>query len=311
MFETLGAAKRAPRIRFVQESDIMTAKKFRWPASLLGFAVAISLVPGISSAQNAHVGSESGLDRAMQQNAVKKDEVIQPNQKIKVNKAEEAAYKALLASQKGDPTTRIQLGEDFALKFPTSHYLPGVYGVLTSSYFAMGDTDKMFAAGSRAIQLDPQNADVLSLLAMAIPRRVKPTTPDAVQQLQTAETYAHRAIEIIPTMTKLDTVDDAAFEKAKNDKLALAHSGLGLIANNNKKFEDARTELMQAVQLASSPDPVDYYLLGNADAQASYMNGAIAAYEKCAASGPLVTQCKARVDAVKKDVASGTKLSRD
>jgi len=41
------------------------------------------------------------------------------------------------------------------------------------------------------------------------------------------------------------------------------------------------------------------------------MNAAIAAYEKCAATGPLVTQCKAREDAVKKDMASGTKLSRD
>jgi hypothetical protein len=235
-FETHGAPKRAPRIRFVKETDTMTAKVFGWSASLLGFAVAIFMAPGISSAQNAHIGTESGLDRAMQQNGVKKDDVFQPNQKVKINKAEEAAYKALLASQNGDPATRIQLGEDFALKFPTSHYLPGVYGVLTTSYFAKGDTDRMFAVGSRAIQLDPQNADVLSLLAMAIPRRVKPTTPDAVQQLQTAETYAHRAIEIIPTMTKPDTVDDAVFEKAKNDKLALAHSGLGLIANNNKKF---------------------------------------------------------------------------
>ena len=59
-----------------------------------------------------------------------------------------------------------------------------------------------------------------------------------------------------------------------------------LISTINK-FDDARTELTQAVQLASSPDPVDYYLLGNADAQASYMNGAIAAYDKCAATGPL------------------------
>jgi tetratricopeptide (TPR) repeat protein len=289
----------------------MTAKVFRSLASLLGFAIAISLAPCSSGAQNANIGSESGLDRSMQQNAVKKDEVMQPNVKVKVNKAEEAAYKAFLASQNGDPATRIQLGEDFAGKFPTSHYLPGVYGVLTSSYFASGDTDKMFAVGSRAIQLDPQNADVLSLLAMAISRRVKPTTPDGAQQLQTAETYAHRAIEIIPTMSKPETVDDATFEKAKNDKLALAHSGLGLIDINHSKFEDARTELTQAVQLATSPDPVDYYLLGNADAQASYMNGAIAAYDKCATTGPLVTQCKAREEAMKKDVASGTKLSRD
>jgi tetratricopeptide (TPR) repeat protein len=313
MYETLGAVDRARRILFVQETDTMTAKVFMSQASLLVIAIAIFMAPGIFSAQNAHIGTESGLDRAMQQNGVKKDDVFQPNQKVKVNKAEEAAYKALLASQNGDPATRIQLGEDFALKFPTSHYLPGVYGVLTSSYFAKGDTDNMFAAGSRAIQLDPQNADVLSLLAMAIPRRVKPTSPDGAQRLQTAEAYAHRAIEIIPTMTKPDTVDDAAFEKAKNDKLALAHSGLGLIANNNKKFEDARTELMQAVQLASRPDPVDYYLLGNADAQAGYMNGAIAAYDKCATTGTgqLAAGCKAREEAAKKDVASGTKLSKD
>ena len=64
---------------------------------------------------------------------------------------------------------------------------------------------------------------------------------------------------------------------------------MGLIDIDHQKFDDARTELTQAVQLATSPDPVDYYLLGNADAQASYMNGAIAAYEKCAATGPLVT----------------------
>jgi tetratricopeptide (TPR) repeat protein len=292
----------------VQEADIMTASVPRGLACFSAFTVAIFFASGISSAQNASVGSESGLDRAMQQNVVKKDELMRPNGKVKVNKAEEAAYKAFLASQNGDPATRIQLGDDFAGKFPTSQYLPGVYGVLTSSYFAIGDTDKMFTAGNRAIQLDPQNADVMSLLAMAISRRVKPTTPEGTQQLQTAESYAHRAIEMIPTMAKPETVDDATFEKAKNDKLALAHSGLGMIDIDNKKFEDARTELTQAVQLASSPDPVDYYLLGNADVQASFYNDAVAAYSKCADSGPLTTQCKARAESAKHDAA--TKISR-
>ena len=289
----------------------MTIKIPKSSANIAVFVLGLCLASVNSTAQNAHVGSESGLDKAMQQNAVKKDEMMQPNGKVKANKAEEAAYKEFLASQNGDPAKRIQLGEDFAVKFPTSHYLSGIYGVLTSSYFAVGNTDKMFSAGSRAIQLDPQNADVLSLLAMAISRRVKPTTPDAAQQLQTAETYAHRAIEIIPTMPKPDAVDDATFEKAKNDKLALAHSGLGLIDINHQKYEDARNELTQAVQLAASPDPVDYYLLGNADSQASYLNGAIAAYDKCATTGPLVVPCKSREEAMKKDLTSGTKLSRD
>jgi len=280
---------------------MMTAKVIKWPALLWGFGVAISLSTGISSAQNAHIGTESGLDRAMQQNAAKRLD-IGPGKKV--NKAEEGAYKALLAAQNGDPATRIQLGEDFAAKFPTSLYLPGVYGVLTSSYFVMGDTDKMFTAGSKAIQLDPENVDVMSLLAMAIPRRVKATTPDGAQRLQTAEAYAHRTIEIIPTMTKPAKADDAEFEKAKNDKLALAHSGLGMIDMARQKYDDARTELTQAVQLASSPDPVDYYLLGNADVQGSYYKDAVAAYEKCADSGPLAAQCKARAESAKHDAES-------
>jgi tetratricopeptide (TPR) repeat protein len=291
----------------MEETNLMTAILFKGRALMLGFAVAISLAPGISIAQNASVGSESGLDRAMQQNAVKKVD-LGPQKKEKVNKAEEAAYKALLAAQNGDPATRIQLGEDFATKFPTSHYLPGIYGILTTSYFATGDTDKMFTSGSKAIQLDPDNVDVLSLLAMAIPRRVKATTPESAQRLQTAEAYAHRVIEIIPIMTKPATVDDAQFEKAKNDKLALAHSGLGLIDINHQKYDDAKAELTQAVQLASSPDPVDYFLLGNADVQGSYYKDAVAAYEKCADSGPLAAQCKARAESAKHDAE--TKMGR-
>ena len=274
---------------------------------LLSVAASIFFAPGASPAQNARVGTETGLDRAMQQNGVKKED-MGPGKKEKVNKAEEAAYKALVAAQNSDPPTRIQLGEDFVSKFPTSHYLPGVYGVLTSSYFATGDTEKMFTVGTKAIQLDPENVDVMSLLAMAIPRRLKPNTPDGAERLQTAETYARRAIEIIPTMPKPAALDDASFEKNKNEKLALAHSGLGLIDINHQKFDDARTELLQAVQLASSPDPVDYFLLWNAEVQGSYYRDAVDAYEKCATSGPLVAQCKARAESAKHDAE--TKMGR-
>ncbi len=276
----------------------MTVKFFNWSAAVLGLTVALSLGAGVSRAgQPASYAQDKEKDKGQK--------------KEKINKAEEAAYKNVLAAQGADPAMQIQVGEDFITKFPMSKYLGGVYGMLTSDYYTTGNTDKMFAAGAKALELNPDNVDVLALLAMAIPRRVKSNTPDGPQQLQKAEVYAHHAIELIPGLTKPDTVDDATFEKAKNDKLALCHSGLGLLDIGHQKFEDARTELTQAVQLASAPDPVDYYLLGNADYQASYLNGAIAAYEKCAATGPLVTQCKARVEAVKKDVASGTKLSRD
>lgn len=287
----------------------MTAKFFKWPAALLGFVVVFFAGAGVSKAQYGQ--SSSPAPMPTQSAPVDNSSGKEADKKIKINKAEEAAYKAVLAAQGGDPAVQVQTGEDFITKFPTSRYAAGVYGLLTTAYFTSGNSDKMFSTGAKALEANPDNVDVLSILAMAIPRRVKPTSPDGVQQLKNAETYAHHAIELIPMMTKPETMDDATFEKAKNDKLSLAHSGLGLMALNNKKYGDAKTELEQAVKLASSPDPVDYYLLGNADLQGSYYHAAITAYEQCGASGPLMTQCKAREDSAKKDLASGKTLSID
>jgi tetratricopeptide (TPR) repeat protein len=271
----------------------MTAKFCRFATALAALATVLAFAASVATTASA------------QDNKDKNDK------KEKVDKKEEAAYKKVLEAQGADPAMQIAAGENFITEYPMSKYTGGVYGMLTSAYFNSGQTDKMFAAGAKALDLDPNNVDVLSLLAMAIPRRVKANAPDGQQQLAKAETYAHHAIDLIPTMTKPDTLDDAAFEKAKNDKLSLCHSGLGLLDIDHQKYSDARNELTQAVQLASNPDPVDYYLLGNADSQDGFLHGAMAAYEKCAATGPLTTQCKSRQDAVKKDIDSGTKLSRD
>jgi tetratricopeptide (TPR) repeat protein len=288
-----------------EEMEIMTVKFFRWPAALLGVALAFSAGAGVSRAQYGGGGARPTGGAAQEQNPEKSKE---PEKKEKVNKAEEAAYKNVLAAQGGDPAAQIQVGEEFVSKFPTSRYVGGVYGMLTNAYYATGNTDKMFEIGDKALAANPDNVDVLALLAMAIPRRVKATTPDGAQRLAKAEGYAHHAIELIPNMTKPDTVDDATFAKAKNDKLSLAHSGLGLIDIDHQKYDDAKTELTQAVQLSSSPDPVDYFLLGNADVQGSYYKDAVDAYEKCSASGPLVAQCKARAESAKHDAE--TKLGR-
>jgi len=275
----------------------MTAKFSKIPAAALGLAIALTFGAMVSGASQP-AGFAQDKDKA--------------EKKEKVNKAEEAAYKNVLAAQGGDPTAEIPVSEDFIAKFPMSKYIGGVYGMLTTAYFSTGNTDKMFATGAKALELNPDNVDVLALLAMAIPRRAKPSMPDYQDQIKKAEVYAHHTIELMPSLPKPATVDDADFEKAKNDKLSLAHSGLGLINLNVKKnYDEARAELTQAVQLASNPDMVDYYLLGSADSKASFLNGAIAAFDKCATSGPLMNQCKSGEDSAKKDVASGTKLSRD
>ena len=75
---------------------------------------------------------------------------------------------------------------------------------------------------------------------MAMPRLVRSTTPDAQQQFDKAAAFARHAIELIPNIPKPDGVDEAAFEQAKNDKLSMAYSGLGLVDINHQKWDDAR-----------------------------------------------------------------------
>jgi tetratricopeptide (TPR) repeat protein len=267
---------------------------------LLSLATTAIFLPTSSQAQNAHLGTETELDRAMQESSVKERNDDLGNEQLnKVDKAEVAAIKSFLASLKADPKNTIQQGEKFAAKFPMSRYLPVVYGNLTISYYSVGNVEKMLASGTKALQLDPANVDVMSLLAVTISRRVKPHSPDAPDQLETAETYARRTIELIPTFTKPSKMDEATFEKARNDELALAYSGLGLVDIDREKYSDARAELTRAIHLNSAADPVDYYLLGNANARGGNFGDAVAAFEKCSAAGPLIERCQAALESVK------------
>jgi hypothetical protein len=158
---------------FAEEIPIMTAKYFRWSAALLGLTVAIFLQAEISRAQYGSAPAPAPAATPAQNAPAPKESGKQP----KVNKAEEAAYKGVLAAQGGDPAMQIQVGEEFITKFPMSRYVGGVYGMLTTAYYTTGNTDKMFAAGAKALELDPDNVDVLALLAMARKPKCMRTTP--------------------------------------------------------------------------------------------------------------------------------------
>ena len=158
----------------------------------------------------------------------------------------------------------------------------------------------MVTAGTKAVEINPDNVDVLPLLAWAIPRRITAQTPDAAQQLAKAQDYAKHGIQLLTTMPKPEEMDDAAFTKAKNEKLAMCHDGIGVAEVKTGKYDDAIAELNQSVELSATPDPVDFYLLGVANQQTSHFTDSIAAFTKCSTAGPLQTQCKSGLDDVKK-----------
>lgn len=217
-----------------------------------------------------------------------------------VGKDEAKAYKAFYDARNADPMKVIELGEAFLAKFPMSIYAGAVYSTLTSAYLNTNQPDKMLTAGQKALEINPDNIDVLPLLAWAIPRRVTGQTPDGPKQLAQAEDYAKHGIQLLTTLPKPPEMDDASFTKAKNEKLAMCHDGLGVAEVKTGKYDDAIADLNQSVELSATPDPVDFYLLGVSNQATNHFTDAIASFTKCSTDGPFQAQCKAGMDEAKK-----------
>ena len=218
---------------------------------------------------------------------------------------EEAASKAV--QQATDPSKKIQLAEDFLQKYPQSRYRPTMYQALVSGYFATQQVPKMLEAGEKEVEINPNDAPVLAVMGQALARTYNAKAPDAAKQLDKAELYSKRAIEITPTLPKPENLTDEAFNNAKNDTLVMAHSGLGLVYIRRGKFSEAIPELEQSVKgdTHPDPDPVNYYLLGVADKQTSHFEAAAAAFSKCAAvPSTLQAACKSSAEDAKKQGSS-------
>jgi tetratricopeptide (TPR) repeat protein len=218
---------------------------------------------------------------------------------------EESASKAV--QQAADPNKKIQLAEDFLQKYPQSRYRPTMYQALVSGYFATQQVPKMLEAGEKEVEINPNDAPVLAVMGQALARTYNAKAPDAAKQLDKAELYSKRAIEITPTLPKPENLTDEAFTNAKNDTLVMAHSGLGLVYIRRGKFSEAIPELEQSVKADThpDPDPVNYYLLGVADKQTSHFEAAAAAFSKCAAvQSTLQAACKSSAEDAKKQGSS-------
>ena len=225
-----------------------------------------------------------------------------------VNAEEDAAYKTFMDTPQTEPKKRIELGEAFVQKYPTSRYLSPVYSTMTMAYMVTNDVQKMEEVGDKEAALNPSDVQTLAILGQTIPRVVRSTTTNAAQELAKAEKYSKMAIEVTPTIAKPANLTDAQFDAAKNQTLAMAHSGLGLVNLLRGKFTDAIPELETSLKIDPTPDPVNFYLLGRANEKASHFDDAVVAYSKCATPGsPMEAACKTGVETAKK--LASTQLS--
>jgi tetratricopeptide (TPR) repeat protein len=201
-------------------------------------------------------------------------------------KGEEKAFKALQHFQsvpETDAPQKVQAGEEFLSKFPTSGYATYVYQYLTVAYIQAGQVDKGISTGEKGLQVNPSDFRTMAVLSQTISRTTTDSTPDAAAKLAKAETDAKGAIAGVATWVKPGAMPDATFTALKNQTLAMAHASLGLVALHKNSFETAVPELEQAVELGANADPTNYYLLGVANLNSGHPDKAIPNFEKCAA----------------------------
>jgi tetratricopeptide (TPR) repeat protein len=222
-----------------------------------------------------------------------------------VNVEEDAAFKALSDVPPTEQAKRIELGEAFLQKYPNSRYRSPVYGTLVMAYIQSGQVEKMEQVADKEIALNPNDVQVLAVVGQTLPRAMNSKTPNPDKVLAKAEESSRKAIELTPTLPKPATVSDDAFSTVKNQTLAMAHGGLGLVYIRRGKFSEAIPELNQSVTIDPTPDPVNYYLLGMANAKTSHFDDSVAAYNKCAATaGAMQETCKKGAEEAKKLAAT-------
>jgi tetratricopeptide (TPR) repeat protein len=291
----------------------MTGKWNTWVG--VGALTALFLCnAGVAAAQAPQQSGQSQPGQQQQPPPADKSKQNNPppltmdNAPVPVTPEEENAYKAM--QQAPDVNKKLQMAEEFLQKYPQSRYRPAMYQALVSGYFATQQVPKMLEAGEKEVEINPNDAPVLAVMAQTLARTYNAKAPDAAQRLDKAELYSKRAIEVVPTLPKPENLTDEAFASAKSDTLSMAHSGLGLVYIRRGKFSEAIPELEQSVKTDThpDPDPVNYYLLGVADKQTSHFDAAAAAFSKCASvQSTLQAACKSNAEEVKKQ--GSTQLS--
>jgi tetratricopeptide (TPR) repeat protein len=222
-----------------------------------------------------------------------------------VNPEEEKAYEAFFKLGRTDIEATIQQGDDFLKTYPASVYTGAVHQKVATAHFYKNNLDKFLEHGNKAIESNPDNVDILPMLALVLPRRVDPSSLDAPQKLTKAEGYAKRAIELLNAMPKPEGLTQEDFDKAKNEKISMCRSGLGLVYFQRARYADAAAELEQATKIVANPDPSDIYILAVAYQQAKRFTDAVAAYDRCSQiTWAWQERCKSGLADSKKQAAS-------
>jgi len=154
-----------------------------------------------------------------------------------------AAYKLT------DPKAKAAYMDRFAKAFPDSPYALNAREQVAFAYEQAQNFPKMMEAAQSVLATDPNNVDILLLLADYWSERG--------QQLDKAAQYAQKSLDILAQSKKPDQVADDQWQQQISMQKGLAYSSLGQIDVNKDQNAEAVAAFKQAAPLLKS-NPFSY-----------------------------------------------------
>ena len=208
-------------------------------------------------------------------------------QKAKSQK-EYAALKAIEGAY--DPDSRIAAVHSLLTTFKNTEFKEWANFMAMNAYSQKNDFENMLLFGEQTLAINPENVEVLTALAYAIPTRTKQFDLDREAKLSKAEDFARRALRVIPTAEKPNPeVPDEKWLTVKKNLMSQAHDSLGLVAFMRRDFVAAEQAFQQSLQVASDQSAQTFYHYANALKHSGQTDKALEIAEKSIAAGGVPT----------------------
>jgi tetratricopeptide (TPR) repeat protein len=139
------------------------------------------------------------------------------------------------------PADRAAFAERYVAIFPDSSFTVYCEKLAATSYQAAQNLSKMTVAAERVLTLDPNDIDMLLILAENF--------SSAGQQLDKAGAYAKKAIQLLPDAKAPDGISADQWRKQVAFQTGVAWSALGQVLINKNDLAGAATAFQKASPL--------------------------------------------------------------
>jgi tetratricopeptide (TPR) repeat protein len=240
-----------------------------------------------------------------------------------VTAEEGEAYNKLKSTT--DPDAIIKAADDFTAKYTKSPLLTYVYALEASAYQAKNDAVNVVKYGEKSLDLDPNNLISLLMVSGVLPQpQMLSNVSDAEKEkrLGMAAEYAQKALQEIDQLPKQSKESDEVYQKRKDQIASGAYASVGMVHLERSRMalegldqgELAKAEenYKAAIAKSDSPNPSDYYRLGEVYRGESKFGDAITAFSKAGqlAPGTIIEQlANQQVEELKKAQASQPKAA--